>query len=416
LCQPPFIGRIIGMRLHRVVGLSFPVGAGRFLFVAASILAIGSAVPPAKGVERSLGSRESTRQDGAEPIIVRGKLGGLIFGFEIDPFGSEGLLCEALINPDGSVTSAVETFDQDTGEILRVIRRSTSQDDLIALGIAGSVGLIEHEQVSGFQVRRIFQLINPLFGNMLTGAWKPPIGKKHIINQVKPALDGSAGVAVYALDVSSHATPVVFSSDLAANTFGPVINITNPDFTSEAPPVLAFDPPRNQAILGHDKPSPFILPPVIGFVDLTSGGFVQKTGVGLGVINGIAVDSENGILCTDTSFDSGVQFYNLSDFSGVNVLLPGADPQTSTASGGDIEFDPINKLFLVAQPFAEGMLNNGSAIQIYDLTGTLVETIDGLEFQGGDNVFPVHITLNPGRRIGYVNGPELTTAIQKFNY
>jgi len=48
--------------------------------------------------------------------------------------------------------------------------------------------------------------------------------------------------------------------------------------------------------------------------------------------------------------------------------------------------------------------------------GHLVESIDGLNFQGGDNVFPVHITLNPRQRIGFVNGPELTTAIQSFSY
>jgi len=98
------------------------------------------------------------------------------------------------------------------------------------------------------------------------------------------------------------------------------------------------------------------------------------------------------------------------------VFLPGHNPQTSTASGGDIEFDPVNKLFLVAQAFSDGQLDNGSSIQVYDLIGNLVESIDGLNFQGGDNVFPVHITLNPNRRIGSVNGPDLTTAIQSFSY
>ncbi|PYJ17041.1 MAG: hypothetical protein DME96_07595 [Verrucomicrobia bacterium] len=211
-------------------------------------------------------------------------------------------------------------------------------------------------------------------------------------------------------------SPVVFSSNLADNTFGPLIDITDPDFTQEAPPVIAFDLIGNQAILGHDKPSPFILPPVIGFVDLATGSFVKRTGLGLGVINGIAVDSEDGVLCTDTSFDSTVQFYTLSDFTSISVFLPGHDPQNSTASGGDIEFDPINKLFLVAQAFSNGQLDHGSSIHVYDLMGNLVESIDGLNFQGGDNVFPVHITLNPNRRIGFVNGPDLTTAIQSFSY
>ena len=131
--------------------------------------------------------------------------------------------------------------------------------------------------------------------------------------------------------------PVVFTSNLADNTFGPLIEITDPDFTQEAPPVIAFDPVGNQAILGHDKPSPFILPPLIGFVDLATGSFVKRIGLGLGVINGIAVDSEDGVFCTDTSFDSAVQFYDLINSTAINVFLPGHDPQTSTASGGDIE-------------------------------------------------------------------------------
>ena len=355
--------------------------------------------------------------DEAGDVIVHGMLGGLIFGFEVDPNGTEGLLCEAVLNSDGTVSARVETFSQVTGRIIRVLSKSESQDDFIALGVAGSVGLVEREEVRGlFDIKRTFSTINPLAGNMINGRWTPPIDPKQIVNQVKPALDGTSNVAVYALSVDTNVSPVVFTSNLADNTFGPVINITDPDFTQEGPPVIAFDPVGNQIILGHDKPSAFILPPRIGFLDLATGSFVKRIGLGLGVINGIAIDSEDGVLCTDTSFDSAVQFYNLIDSTAINVFLPGRDPQTSTASGGDIEFDPINKLFLVAQAFSDGQLNNGSSIHVYDLTGNLVESIDGLLFQGGDNVFPVHITLNPSHRVGFVNGPDLTTAIQSFSY
>ncbi len=56
---------------------------------------------------------------GPGDVIVHGKFGGNIFGFEIDPNGTEGLLCEAVGNPDGTVTAAVETFNQATGSIIR---------------------------------------------------------------------------------------------------------------------------------------------------------------------------------------------------------------------------------------------------------------------------------------------------------
>jgi hypothetical protein len=364
------------------------------------------------------GEFRSNPNAGPGDVIVHGKFGGNIFGFEVDPNGTEGLLCEAVGNPDGTVLAVVETFNQATGQIIKVLSQSETKDDFIAWSVAGSIGLYEREHVKGiFNIERTFRIIDPLAGNKVNGRWTPPIGSTQIVNQVKAALDGSPNVAVYALSVRTNVNPVVFSSNLSGNTFGPAIDIINPNFTSEAPPVMAFDATGNQAILGHDKPSPFILPPVILFVNLTTGNSLQKTGLGLGVINGIAVDSEDAILCTDTSFDSAVQFYDLNNFSaGISVLLPGADPQTSTASGGDIEFDPINKLFLVAQEFFDGSLTDGSGIQVYDLAGNLVESIDGLNFQGGFNVFPVHITINPSRRMGFVNGPDLTTAIQSFSY
>ena len=132
----------------------------------------------------------------AEDVIVHGQSGGLIFGFEIDPFGTEGLLCEAVPNSDGTVSAAIETFDQTTGEIISVLKSSHSQDDFVALGVAGSVGLVEREHVQGFNVRRTFQVINPLARNQLTGAWTPPIDQQLIVNQVKAAFDGSANAAI----------------------------------------------------------------------------------------------------------------------------------------------------------------------------------------------------------------------------
>src|SRR5436190_13032211 len=87
--------------------------------------------------------------DQAGNVIVHGKLGGLIFGFEVDPNGTEGLLCEAVSHPDGTLSARVETFSQATGRIIRVLGGSESQDDFIALGVAGSVGVIGHEEVRG---------------------------------------------------------------------------------------------------------------------------------------------------------------------------------------------------------------------------------------------------------------------------
>jgi hypothetical protein len=61
-----------------------------------------------------------------------------------------------------------------TGNILNVVeltQPSHAQDDFITLGVVGnSVGLVEHENVSGgFVSSRTFNVLNPLSSNRLTG-------------------------------------------------------------------------------------------------------------------------------------------------------------------------------------------------------------------------------------------------------
>src|SRR5689334_19839278 len=66
---------------------------------------------------------------GPTGVIVQSRFGGQIFGFDIDQASNEGILCEAHDVSGNKVLAAIETFDQTTGEIIRVIRRQRSQDD-----------------------------------------------------------------------------------------------------------------------------------------------------------------------------------------------------------------------------------------------------------------------------------------------
>src|SRR3984957_15378983 len=125
---------------------------------------------------------------GAPPVgpgttLVHSQFGGQIFGFDIDQSGTEGLLSESQLLSNGNVLAAVETFDQKTGKILKVVDKTETQDDFITLGIVGkSVGLIEHEhEVSFLHLKRTFHVLNPLDSNQFSAVWTPPIGAKHII-------------------------------------------------------------------------------------------------------------------------------------------------------------------------------------------------------------------------------------------
>lgn len=351
---------------------------------------------------------------GPTGAIVQPAFGGIILGFDIDSQGTLGLLSEFKSNPDGTILAAVETFDQATGEIVAVTAKTQRHDDFVTLGVVGdSISLVEREHpLSIFNVQRTFSVLNPLTAGRATGEWAPLLGRKQNIDQIKTDT-GTSIVAVLAIDFSGHGDTHVFTSNVGANTFRPSCAITDEDFNFGTPPVMTFDSKTNQAILGHIARSPFIVPREIGFLDLARGEFTKFAGKGLGVINGIAVDSEDGILCTTVSFVPTVQFYDLATRKGFSVRLPEA--ADSLSNGQEIAFYPVNKLFLVAQEFTSTG-GSGSSIHVYDIAGNLVESIDGLNFQNPARGTPARIALNPGLRLGFVEGPQTGNTLQSFTY
>lgn len=348
-------------------------------------------------------------------VIVHSRFGGQIFGFDIDQSGTEGVLSEALTLANGNVLAAVETFDQQTGKILDVLTKTETQDDFVTLGVVGSsVGLIEHEHVISLDhVQRTFQVINPLTANKLTGKWTPPIGTTHLLSEVSRT-QGNPNNAVLAMDNSGTFITWVFSSNVAANTFGPIVKIKDTLNFGSVPPPMALNTVTNMAILGGGDGCYGCLP-VIGLANLTTGKFSEFTGIGFGFVNGIAVDSADNIACTTTEDDANVEFYDLATQTGFTVVLPNTGEQ-QIYSGADVEFDSTNKLFFVAQPVSSSS-SKGSSIYVYDTQGNLQETINDFSFSNAFNVIGAHIALNPSTRTGFVDGPSSgVTDITSFTY
>ena len=371
------------------------------------------------GVSLGLGKTDRAQLNSAagsvDSVAVQDRFGGQILGFDIDQTGDQGVLSEYQDLGNGNVLAAVETFSQRTGRIIKVVVKTQKRDDFVTLGVVGnSIGLVEREhQVSPLNVVRSFLLLNPLSLNQVTGRWTPPVGTDHLVSLVSQN-QGTSTNAVWAMDVSSNFRPTVFTSNIAANTFGPVIEVIDPDFTSGANPGFAYDSATNRAVLGHATLGNPFIPGKIATVDLATGTFTKFTGVGLGDVNGLAVDSSTGTVCTTTEIDFSVEFYNLATQTGFAQPLPGATQQFF--SGADVQFDVVNKLFLVAQPNSS-TAPSGSSIHVYDVSGNLVESINGLNFSNAFNVIPAHIALNPGRRIGFVDGPDVAAGqIQSFSY
>jgi len=345
-------------------------------------------------------------------VVVHSKFGGTIFGFDIDQNGTEGVLTEGQTLNNGNILNAVETFDQKTGKLIKVVRKTETKDEDITLGVVGSsVGLIEHDHVKTiFVTGRSYHIMNPLSANQYTGTWTPGFDANHIIMGVSRNQGTSINAFFVDDNVVNNPHNLVFGSDVASNKFGPMVKMTDPNFTIGVPPVIALDTKRNTAVIAQDFGSPTSVPD-IGLVDLTKGKFSHFTGVGFGFVNGIAVDSEDGIACTTTEIDASVEFYDLKTHSGIIVQLPGSGGN-QIFSGADVEFDPVHKLFLVAQPVSSTE-QGVSSIQVYDTKGNLVESLNGFNFSNASSVIPVHIALNPAHRSGFVDDPA---GIRSFTY
>ena len=344
----------------------------------------------------------------AGSVFVNTALGGFILGYDIDQNGTEGILAEALSLGNGTFNVAVETFDQRTGKILKIAsQQNATKNDFVALGIYGSsVGLVEFEKVRGqFVNQRLYGTVNPLNSNKLTGKWTPPLTN----NQIIIGMGASQGATNTAVMASSGFNSLVFSSDVAANTFGPLITLTDTIFGFNDSPVMAIDTQANQAVVAASTGG-ILENPQLAQVDLTTGNTIQFRGLGFGFVNGIAVDSTKHLACTTSEVDFSMELYDLTNqFSILVQPLQGATNQSQ--SGGAVAFDPVHKLFLIGQEVSS-VAPSGSSVLIYDERGDFIKSVDGLSLPAS----PVNIAINPTQRIGYVLVTPNLNQLQGFKY
>jgi hypothetical protein len=260
--------------------------------------------------------------------------------------------------------------------------------------------------------------MNPLAQHKFTGLWKPPIRANYDFWALAGS-GASPNVAAYEVSFETGDT-LVFKSNIVDNTSGPLISIaTIQDGKEFFQPLIALDAATNQAVLADSPgcPEPGCSM-AIAQVNLSRGDLsVLSIGLGVGPVNGLAVDPRTGIACTTTSIDQGVEFYNLADERGFEVTIP--NPLNTADAGQSVAFDPIHSLFLVSQFSSNGGNPNDPQprIYVYDEQGNVQETISGLQ-RIPDT--PVPIVLNPSKRIGFVPVfpfPEnVSFQLQSFSY
>src|SRR5262249_40624499 len=148
--------------------------------------------------------------------------------------------------------------------------------------------------------------LNPLSQNAFTGQWTPPLQSTDIIQGVSRN-QGTPNSAVLVAQNAGNHSIFVFGTNVAANTAGQFITLTDPTFASA--PQIAFDSKKNRAVVAASDGAVGGPPPKIALVNLSNGNVSVFTGVPgpppfrQGFINGLAVDSDDNVALTTTEVD-----------------------------------------------------------------------------------------------------------------
>jgi hypothetical protein len=405
------------MQKARFSRASAAVAAG--ISMASACMWFGARVPAtAQEIGRLAGSRGPLVSDrprkrthglGLGPVVTSAD-GGQIFGWAIDEHGTGGVLAEAIMG-----FSAVETFDQTTGKITKIVAKQqsrTKDHELVVAGIvAGDVGLIDDERVIGDGRDDRFDLMDPVTGGKFTGRWNPPNPFDLLIESIADQQTDPSVAIMVDRDNPRGATPEVLLSDVAKHKVQRSMLFPSGQIWY-GPQIVAQDTHLQQAVVGAQSfasnKSDFVV------FDLKTGNATTFDSVnGWGAFQGIAIDSTTDVMCTATSADFSVQFYNLNTQQGITETLPGAGGELQ--SGAAIAADPVNHLFLVSQPNSSVSPSGGSTIFVYGEDGTLLETLNGFSFSNVASAILEHIQVNGAQRTGFVNGPS-DNQLQSFTY
>jgi hypothetical protein len=352
--------------------------------------------------------------------VLSTKDGGQIFGYDINHNGDDGVLASAqTIDSQGDVRVSVETFDQNTGKIVKSFKKYTGPKNSYSVdGIfAGDVALVTHYVIPKGSIfaKRFYDVMNPVTANRFTGTWSPPIKDIDVLQTGRNQTTTTS--LLFAIELKNQDNPDLVVTNVAANTIANVIHLDPNTFCGCNGPQVDQDYVANQGVIAMSPDGGAVggEAPVNVLVDLKTGKQTQFNGFNngyfhAGYVNGLAVDSTTHIAATDTELNAQVEFYNLTNQSGTFTQLPCTGPEDQLNSGGGITADPVNHLFLVTDTFfCSG--SQGSAIVVYDESGNLVESITGFHFP----VTAPGPAINPSKRMGWAFGPGFNQ-LQQFTY
>jgi hypothetical protein len=297
----------------------------------------------------------------------------------------------------------VETFDQTTAKIVKVVRKQNSgpsgdKELAVEAILASDDGLIDDENDTTGLRNDTYYVMAPVTGNRITGSWSRPPGTDFEIFDIADQQTDPLAVMSATTLAGGRSKPPAFElvvTDVASNKILHVLHAPSQDGV-DYPYLVAEDTTTQHAYVpGANSDSQEVFIDFNVITGHVSNNFVAPASSS--DVQGLAIDSSTHMMCTTTQQNYSVEMYDLTTrkqtFFG---QIPNAGGELQ--AGSFIAADPLNHLFLVEQPNDE---LGGSAIYVYNESGKVLETLSGFQFGPGSGIQVV-----AKNRSGYVAGPN----------
>ncbi|HEX9334915.1 MAG TPA: hypothetical protein VF892_03475, partial [Pseudonocardiaceae bacterium] len=337
--------------------------------------------------------------------------GSVLDGYGVNAHGSDGIVTSNQVTADGKSLSSVQTFDQRDNTVTDTLVRSKKDQfgtaNSSAPGILAGDTALYADTPNNPKLATTYTVRSPLTSHR-TSTWTPPNAPAGA--QVEPA--DNQDTATDALLIGNHQLGFrVLSTNVAANTFGPSVDL-GPALSSFAfaeVTGLGEDTAHATAVVGASDFLNGSAPPTLITVDLGTGALHSQPGVGTGTPSGVAVDSATGTAVLPTSdgvgrYDLAAGTATLSSPGGFGYQHPAADPR----SGDFVVQEVLSPGAELSTPGlgATPDDNSVSSVVVLNHQGDVVNRIARFnDFNVFTQIIGDYVQLNPTTRTGYTLGP-----------
>lgn len=338
--------------------------------------------------------------------------GAVLAGFGVNAHGSDGLVTSNQTAADGTPISSVQTFDQRDNAITGTLASSTNGSHQFSTANSAGPGILAgdtalYADTHGKRPTITYRVRDPL-SSQRARTWTPP----HVPSgaQVEPADNQDTATDAVLIGDTNDGFRVI-TSDVAADTFGPSVDLgpALSSFGFAVVTALGEDTATGTAVVGASDFLNAAAPPTLVTVDLATGRLRSRPGVGTGTPSGLAVDSVSGTAAMAT--EDGVGLYDLASGTAVLGGPGGAAYQHPAAMQGTGDFVVQEVISPSSELSTPGLGatpddNSASSVVVVDGAGRVVHRIERFN---DFNVFTLdigdYVQLDPATHTGYTLGP-----------